>query len=126
MDENLVRRLKSISDLGRVRGVCLDVESLSDPIVQFVSSRRMPDVLSERRRASDKRLVAVADMLRAIKHTANIYHTSIHIKVGPYDDVALIRKTGFHNNLLCELSDGSRLEIKGRLFTYVGESNGTV
>lgn len=126
MDASFLHRLKSIAEQGQARGMAIDVGDYVDAVVSFRPTRRLPKDIGGRSSVRGKRCVIQHDLVKALAHAARIYGVSIHIRVEANDTLSdLLRKSRFTNNLLCELSDGSRLELdRGRLFTYNGKQNG--
>lgn len=126
MDTPFLHRLKSIADLGRARGVTIDIGEYADAVLHFRPTRRLPTDTVGRTSVRGRRAVIQQDLLNALTHAARIYRTVIHIKVDTTDALSdLLRKSRFTNNMLCEMSDGSRIEMdRGRLFTYNGTQHG--
>ena len=126
MDDNLRRRLQVIADQGRVRGVTLSLDDTVDPVVMFAWTRRIlagPNA----RQALSRRAVVIEDIVKALRQVADIYNVHVHVKVPVYHDneSELLRSLRFRNNMLCELSDGTFLNLeRARLFTYRGSRNG--
>jgi hypothetical protein len=128
MDNSFLRRLKSIAEQGHARGMAVDIGDYVDAVIHFRPTRRLPKDVEGRRGLRGQRVVIQRDLISALTHAARIYRTVIHIKVDPTDSICdMLRKSRFTNNMLCEMSDGSRIELdRGRLFTYDGKSNGSV
>lgn len=126
MDDNLRRRLQVIADQGRVRGVTITLDDTVDPVVMFAWTRRMPTGPNARQ-ALSRRAVVIEDIVKALRQVADIYNVHVHVKVPVYHDKEseLLRSLRFRNNMLCELSDGTFLNLeRARLFTYRGSRNG--
>ena len=128
MENSFLRRLKSIAEQGQARGLAVDIGDYVDAVIHFRPTRRLPKDVEGRRGLRGQRTIIQRDLIGALTHVARIYRVVIHIKVDPTDPICdILRKSRFTNNMLCELSDGSRIELdRGRLFTYDGKFNGTL
>jgi len=125
--DGLLRRVMDIDSRCIKHGVSFRPQLVGRDVVLTYSDGRSVELSDRAMEARDSRAYVLDDAFKAIKHVAEIYSVQVHFIIPMYAkrSSSVLFQHGFHTNLLCETSDGTRLEVnRARMLTYRGKKNG--